>query len=88
MSHTPNVITYSSVVTRESPHNALTLAGLHDLEVRAADILNAYVMASNREKILTILDLEFGDDASKSAINVRALYDLKSVGALFRAHLT
>ena len=32
-------------------HIALTVALLHDLVVKAADVLNAYVMASNKEKL-------------------------------------
>ena len=55
--------------------------------VKAADILNAYVMASIHEKIWIVLDPEFGDYAGKSAIVARALYGHKSAGALFRAHL-
>ena len=48
----------------------LTMAVLHDLEVKAADALNAYVMALNREKIL---GPEFGDKAGMSAIIVSVL---------------
>ena len=48
-----------------------------DLEVKAADVLNAYVMAPNHEKIWTALDQEFGDNAGHSAIIVGALYGLK-----------
>ena len=43
-------------------------------------------MAPYRGKIWTALDPEFGNDASKSAIIVKALYGLKSGGASFRAH--
>jgi len=39
------------------------------------------------EKIWCILGPEFGDDAGKKAIVVRALYGLKSAGAAFRNHL-
>ena len=63
------------------------MAVLHDLEVTAADILNAYVTMSNREKIWTILSPQFDDDAGNSAMIVRALYDLKNAGFLFRAYL-
>ena len=35
----------------------------------------------------TILGPEFGSEAGKSAIIVRALYRLKSTGTAFRAHL-
>ena len=47
----PDVITYSSVVTRETVCIASIMEALHDLEVKVADILNAYVMAQKREKI-------------------------------------
>ena len=81
MTHTPDTLTYSSVVTRETVHFALTMVALHNLKVKATDILNAYVMTPNNEKILTVLGPEFGDNAGKSAIIVRALYGLKSAGA-------
>ena len=76
LTHTPDFVTYSSVVTRKSVYIALIIALLHDdLEDKAADVLNAYVMTPNNE---------FGDNADKSA---RALHSLKSAGASFRAHL-
>ena len=43
--------------------------------------------APNCEKIWTVLCSKFGDNAGKSAVGVRVLYGLKSVGASFRAHL-
>ena len=51
MTNRPNTFIYSNVVTRETVHIALAMAVLHDLEVNAADVLNAYVMAPKREKI-------------------------------------
>eukprot|EP00804_Cyclotella_cryptica_P003089 CCRYP_006074-RA/>CCRYP_006074-RA protein AED:0.29 eAED:0.04 QI:0/0/0/0.75/0.33/0.5/4/0/1079 len=82
----PPTITYSSVVGRETVRIALTLAALNDLEVKVADIMNAYVTAPTEEKIWTILGPEFGDQGKKAVI-VRALYGLKSAGASFRHHL-
>ena len=76
-----------SVVSRESVRIALTLAALNDLEVKTADIENAYLTAPVSEKIWTVLGPEFGDDQGKRAIVVRALYGLKSAGASFRNHL-
>ena len=87
MTHTPDTITYSSVVTRETVHIALTMALLHDLEVKAAGVLNASVSAPNHGKIWTVLCPKFGGNAGMSAILVRALYGLKSAGASFMAHL-
>ena len=54
MTHTLNVITYSSEVIRETEYTALTMATLHDQQVKVADILNAHVMAPNRIKIWTV----------------------------------
>jgi hypothetical protein len=56
---------------------------LNDLEVKVRDVLNAYITAPVKEKVWTILGPEFGHDAGRSAIIVRALYGLKSAGAEF-----
>lgn len=84
---TSSTVTYASVVSRESVRIALTLAALNDLEVKTADIENAYLTAPIGEKIWCRLGPEFGDDAGKKAVVVRALYGLKSAGASFRNHL-
>jgi hypothetical protein len=83
----PATITYASVVSRETVRIALMLAALNDLQVKVGDVLNAYITAPVKEKVWTVLGPEFGQDAGKSAIIVRALYGLKSAGAAFRAHL-
>ena len=87
MTETPKCMTYSSVVARDTVRIALTLASLNGLEVKAGDIMNAYITAPCEEKVWTVLGEEFGDDAGKAAIIVRALYGLKSAGASFRKHL-
>mgnify|MGYP006199594339 CR=1 FL=1 len=63
------------------------LAALNDLQVKAGDVLNAYITAPCKEKVWTVLGPEFGPDAGKNALIVLALYGLKSAGAAFRAHL-
>ena len=83
---TPATLTYASVVSRESVRIALTLAALNDLEVKAADIQNAYLTAPNKERIWTRLGPEFGGDEGKRALVVRALYGLKFAGASYRSH--
>jgi hypothetical protein len=65
----------------------LTIAALNDLEVKAADILNAYIPAPTKEKVWRALGPKFGSDAGKSTIIVRTLYGLKSACAAFHAHL-
>jgi hypothetical protein len=84
---TPHAMTYASVVSRESVRIALTLTALNDLEVKMADTANAYLMAPITEKVWCILGPEFGEDAGKKELIVRALYGLKSAGATFRNHL-
>ena len=47
------------------------MAVLQDLDVKAADVLYAYVMAPNKEKMWTVLGPEFGDYAGKCAMVIR-----------------
>ena len=62
MTDTPNTLTYSSVVSRDSVCIALTIAALNDLSVMACDIRNAYLTAECREKIWTRAGPEFGSE--------------------------
>ena len=87
LTEAPKTMTYASVVSRESVRIALTLAALNDLEVKSADIQNAYLTAPCREKICIRVGDEFGEDSGRLAIIVRALYGLISSGAAFRDHL-
>jgi hypothetical protein len=84
---TPHAMTYASFVSREPVRIALTLADLNDLDVNMDDIENAYLTAPITEKVWTVLDPEFGDDAGKRALIVRSLYGLKSAGDALRNHL-
>ena len=83
----PAVLTYASVVTRDSVRIALTIAALNDLDVKAGDVQNAYLTAPCEEKIWTTLGPEFEQDQGKRALIVRALYGLKSAGASYCRHL-
>jgi hypothetical protein len=87
MTKAPVTITYASVVSRETVCIALLMAALNDLNVKVGDILNPYITAPITEKVWIVLGPEFGIDAGESAIIVRALYGLKSAGAVFCAHL-
>jgi hypothetical protein len=84
---TPCAITYASVVSRESVRIELTLPALNDLDVKMADIGNAYLTAQLTEHVWTVLGPEFGDDAGRRALIVRALYGLNSAIAAFRDNL-
>ena len=87
MTDTPNTLTYSSVVSRDSIHIALTIVALNELSVMACDIQNAYLTADCREKIWTHAGPEFGSESGSIMIVKKALYGLKGLGAAFRAHL-
>ena len=76
MTEAPATLTYASVVSRESVRIALTIVALNDLEVKTADIQNAYLTAPVSEKIWMTLGPEFGADMGSKAIIVRALYGL------------
>ncbi len=47
----PATITYASVVSCETMRIALMLAVLNDLQVKAGDVLNAYITAPVKEKV-------------------------------------
>ena len=78
----PPRITYASVMTHEI---VKTNVLLNDLQLNAADIMISYATASYLEKVWTVLGLEFRQDDGRKALNVRALYGLKSL-ATFRNH--
>ena len=88
MTETPKCMTYSSVVGQETLRIALTIAALNNLQVKAGDVMNAYVTAPSSENIWTVLGKEFGSDQGNKDIIVRALYGLKSCGEAFHSHLT
>ena len=67
-----DVIFYSSMITRETVKIALTMAALHDLEVKTADLLHAYVMVPTIEIIWALLSLKFEDSAGKSTISLKS----------------
>ena len=78
MTEAPAVMTYTSVMSRETVRIALMTAMLNDLEVKASDVQNAYLTMPCSEKIYTRLGPEFGADKDKLVIIVHALYGLKS----------
>ena len=82
----PKEMTYSSVVSRDSVRIFFLLAALNDLEVLACDIQNAYLEAPTAERNYLIAGPEFGSNAGRPVLIVRALYGLRSSGAMFRAH--
>ena len=85
--YVPPILTYASVVSRDTVCIALTIAALNGLEVKTSDIENAFITAPNDELSWTILGPEFGAEAGKRAFIVRALYGQKSSGGAFTRHI-
>ena len=84
---TPSSVTYSSIVSRDSVRICLLIAALKEIDIKCADILNAYLTTPIWEKFYTWAGPEFEQDEGKPFIIVHALYELKSSGASFRAFL-
>jgi hypothetical protein len=82
-----DILTYSSVVSRDSIRILLTIAALNGLDILSTDIQAAYLYAQPKEKVCFIAGPEFGVNKGKLIIIVRALYGLKSSGAAFRSKL-
>ena len=87
MTVSPSSITYSSVVSRDRVIIALTIAALNGLSTLGYDTYNTYLTALCCEKIWTTDGPEFGSEAGKKMLVVRALHGLKSSGAAFISFL-
>ena len=84
----PKEMIYSSVVSRDSVRIAFTLGALNGLDILAADIQNAYLLAPTEERLYVVAGLEFPPDLRGCPAKiVRAFYGVKSLGARFRDHL-
>ena len=53
------------------------IAALNELVVKSGKTLNAHVQSPVIEKMWTTMGPEFGKEARKTAVIVRALYNLK-----------
>lgn len=84
----PKESTYASVVSRDSVRLAFLIAALNDLGVLAADVQSAYINAPTEENVYTTAGPEFGKNAGRPVLIVRALYGLKSSGARWRDHIS
>ncbi len=56
----PASITYSSVVTHDSVCRDFLIAALNDLDIFSADITNACLNATTRERVDATCGMEFG----------------------------
>jgi hypothetical protein len=70
----PKDSVYSGVVTLRSLRLCMLLGELNGLDVDAADVGNAYLMAYTKEKLFIIAGPEFGDLQGCLLIIVKSLY--------------
>ena len=88
---TPDVLgesTFAGVVSRDSVRILMTYAALNELDLCAADILNAYLQAPSACKDYILCGPEFGlENVGRVALIHRALYGGKTSGRDFRNHL-
>ena len=82
------LVCYAGVVSRESIRIALTYAALHKIDVKAADIQNAYLQAPSSEKHFIYCGEDFGlEHAGSVALIRRVLYGGKAAGRGLWHHL-
>ncbi len=78
----PTPITYSYVMARDKVCLAFLITTFNDLDILSADVGNAYLNATAKEKVHTTCGLEFEQEYyGYYAIIHKALYGLKSSGA-------
>ena len=76
---------YSGVVSLRTMRIAVLLAELNGLSIHAADVGNAYLEATTKEKVYTVAGPEFGPLEGHTLVIYKALYGLKTSGAAFHA---
>jgi Reverse transcriptase (RNA-dependent DNA polymerase) len=79
---------YSGVVGIEMVRIGFLLAKLNGLTVCTADISNAFLYGTTREKVYIEAGKEFGETAGEKLIIDKGLYGLKSSSARFHEHLS
>ena len=82
----PKDSVYSGVVSLRSLRLVAMLAELNGLELWAADVGNAYLEASTKEKVYIIAGPEFGERKGHTMLIKKALYGLRTSGARWHEH--
>ena len=82
MTESPSILSYSSIVSRDNVSLAYLILGLHESDIMAYDVGNAYLNAPCQEKIWFESGPEHGPEKTgKEMVIARDLYGLKSSGA-------
>src|SRR6476620_3695600 len=84
----PKDSAYSGVVSLRSIRTIALLAKLNGLEFWAADVGNAYLEATTKEKVYFIAGPEFGPLEGHVLVIYKALYGLRTSGARWHEHFS
>ena len=87
LTETPIDSVYSGVVSLRSLRIVVFLAELNNLELYAADVSNAYLEATTKEKVYIIGGTGFGELEGHTMVIHKALYGLKSSGRRWHERL-
>jgi Reverse transcriptase (RNA-dependent DNA polymerase) len=79
---------YSGVVDLMTVRIGHMIAAVNGLKVCAADIGNAFLYGTTREKVYIMAGQEFGNLSGQPLITDRGLYGLRSSSARFHEHLS
>ncbi len=79
---------FSGVVGMETVRIGFLIAAMNNLKVCAADIGNAFLYGTTKEKVFIVAGKEFGTDQGKWLIIDKGLYGLRSSSARFHEHLS
>lgn len=75
-------------VSCDSVQILLTIVAVHELDIRGADVQNAFLMAPNWVKCwMRNAGPKFGSEEGKLFLVVKALYGLKSTSFSFRSYM-
>ena len=85
MTAPPNDSIYSDVVTLQSLRICMFLGELNGLDVDAADVGNAYLMAYTKDKLYITAGPKSGDRQGCLLVIVKALYGLLTSGTKWHA---
>jgi len=79
---------FSGIVGMETVQIGFLIAAMNKLWVCAADIGNAFLYGTTKEKVFIVAGQEFGENQGKHLIIDKGLYGLQSSSAHFHEHLS
>jgi hypothetical protein len=79
---------YSGVVSLRGIQLISFLSQINELDLWGTDVGNAYLEATNKEKLYIVGGPEFGDLTRQKLVSYKALYGFSSSGLCWHEHLS